>query len=88
MPRYAELSVQEICPLIKDAEELMIYFPDYLERQTPDRDYMFSILATTRYEKLKRTVENASKQRTKENLVSEDQFIIIEKIFYPKSRRS
>ena len=31
VPRYAELLVQEIWPLIKEVEELIIYFPDYLE---------------------------------------------------------
>ena len=78
VPRYAELSVLEIWSLIKDVEELMIYFPDYSEMQTPDRDYMFSVLATTRYEELKRIVKNARKQRAKENKVPEDQFIFIQ----------
>ena len=57
----------------------MIYFPDYSERQNLDEDYMFSVLATTRYEELKRIVENARKQRAKENEVPEDQLIFIDK---------
>ena len=56
----------------------MIYFPDYSQRQTPDRYYMFSVLATIRYEEQKRIVENAHKRRAK-NEVLEDQFIFIEK---------
>ena len=86
VPQYAEISVKEIWPLIKDVEELMIYFSDYSERQTPDRDYMFSALVTTRYEELKRIVENALKQRAKENEVAEDQFIFIEKKYFIPNR--
>ena len=57
----------------------MIYFPDFTDKKVPDRDYMFSVLATTRYEQLKEIVENARKQRAKENELPEDEFIYIEK---------
>ena len=57
----------------------MEYFPDYTEKQRPDREYLFSVLATTRYEQLKSMVENSRKQRAKENDLSEDEFIYVDK---------
>ena len=65
--------------MIKEVADIMIYFPDYSDKQMPDRDYMYSILATTRYEKLKDIVDNSRKQRAKDNILPDDEFVYIEK---------
>ena len=44
VPKYAELSVAKIWPLIKEIDYLLQYFPDYLPKQIPDRDHMFTVL--------------------------------------------
>ena len=79
VPRYSELSVEEIWPMIKEVADIMVYFPDYSGKQMPDRDYMYSILATTRYEQLKEIVDNSRKQRAKDNILPDDEFVYIEK---------
>ena len=79
VPHYPELSVGEIWPLIQDVSDILIYFPDYTDKQKPDRDYMYSILASTRYEILKNVVENARKNRAKENIIMDDEYVYIEK---------
>ena len=66
IPRFKELSVENIWPLVKDAEDLNEYFPDYNPNQLPERSYMFSIWATLRYEELKIMVENARRNRALE----------------------
>ena len=60
----------------------MIFFPNYSEKQAPDKYNVFSVLAITKYEELKRIAENASKQRAKNEV--EDQFIFIKKNIYPE----
>ena len=77
--RYPELSVEQIWPMIKDFDDIAIYFPDYAEKQKPDRDYMYSILSTLRYDELKKVVVNARKKRAKENELIDDEFVFIEK---------
>ena len=59
VPRYQELSVEQIWPMIKDFDDIAIYFPDYTEKHKPDRDYMYSILSTLRYDELKKVIVNA-----------------------------
>ena len=44
VPRYEELSVSKIWILIKEADDLLQYFPEYSSKQVPDRDFIFSIL--------------------------------------------
>ena len=79
VPHYPELSVGEIWCLIKEIDDITVYFPDYTSKQKPDRDYMYSVLATTRYQILKKIVENARIKRAKENDPVDDGYIFIEK---------
>ena len=75
LPRYSELSAQEIWTLIKDVDEIMTYFHDYTDKKAPERDYIFSVLATVKYEQIKGIVKNAFKKRAKENELPEDEYI-------------
>ena len=43
-------------------------FP-WLKKKMPDRDYMYSILATTRYEQLKKMTNNSQKRKGQHTLV-------------------
>ena len=43
IPKYEELSVQKIWPLVKEAQDLFEYFPNYTNKQITDRHFMFSI---------------------------------------------
>ena len=42
----------------------MEYFPDYLDGQLPDRDFMFSIIATMFPQTLAELVKDARKKRS------------------------
>ena len=33
-----------------EIDDITVYFPDYTSKQKPDKDYMYSTLATTRYQ--------------------------------------
>ena len=43
IPKYEELSIKNIWSLVKD-NDLLEYFPDYSDKQVPDRNFMFFIL--------------------------------------------
>ena len=79
VPKYAELSVAKIWPLIKETDDLLQYFPDYLPKQIPDRDHMFTVLWTLRYTTIKKIINDARKNRALENNENESQFVYIEK---------
>ena len=79
VPKYAELSVAKIWPLVKKADDLLLYFPDYLSKQVPDRDHMFSILWTLRFSTMEQMIADARKNRALENNENGDQFVYIEK---------
>ena len=82
IPRYNELKVSNVWPLVSDAEDLMIYFPDYDHKQLPDRRFMYSILATLRYDELKGMVDGARKNRSLNEENQDDDFVHINEELY------
>ena len=79
IPKYEELSVKNIWPFVKAADDdLCEYFPDYSDKQIPDRDFMFSILWTFRYSVNEKMVEDACKNRTLANKENEEQSVYIQ----------
>ena len=79
VPRYEELSVSKIWPLIKEAADILEYFPDYSNKQLPDREYMFSILSTLRFSVIEKMVNDARKNRSIEGKENAGQFVYIQK---------
>ena len=53
----------------------MIYFPDYLETQIPDRKFMYSIISTMFPNALKQLIKEAKNKRAL-NVDNEDNDII------------
>ena len=81
IPRYKELSVKNIWEYIREVEEIYQYFPDYTEKQLPERDYLFAIVSTLRPDSLDSLVSDARKKRSlNENPELED-FVEITKSF-------
>ena len=82
IPRYNEFKVGKVWSLVKEAEDLMEYFPDYDLKQLPDRRFMYSILATLRYNELKEMVDGARKNRALNEENKDEDFIHIEEELY------
>ena len=60
VPKFDEVSVKKIWPLIKQDPEVLVYFPDdYSKGREPDRKYTFDILNTVRPEYVKKMIEHA-----------------------------
>jgi hypothetical protein len=60
MPKFDELSVKKVYPMICRDNELMRYFPDsYPKGREPDRQYVFNILNSLRGEYVARIIKNA-----------------------------
>ena len=49
---------------MREIPDLWIYFPDYTEKQCPDKDYLFSLLGALRGEQLNSLIQNARKKRS------------------------
>ena len=67
---------------LKEEEELMNYFPDYEQKQLTDREFMFSIIGTLRFDELKAMVEGARKNGALNEEKNDDNFVYIEKELY------
>ena len=64
VPRYDELSVKNIFPMVKDDPEIMIYLPATLPKgKLPERTYFFNVFNTVHHERLVKIIEHANKQR-------------------------
>ena len=50
--------------LIKEVEELKVYFPDLDENQLPNCEYMYSVLSTLRNDKVNSMVLKVRKNRS------------------------
>ena len=82
VPRYKELSVAGVWDLVRAVPDLTKNFPNLQPNQLPDRDYMFSILATHRYEVLHNMIQNARKNRSIKAPESDGELIHISKKIY------
>ena len=71
VPRYKELTVKKIWEMVKDVSEINCYFPDYIDEELPERDYLIAIISTINTEATKVIVSEAREQRwilTSDNL--------------------
>ena len=82
MPRYRELSVDKVWPLLKDVKTLNNYFPDYNPNQLPDRKFMFTILSTFRFDVLNNMIKNANKNRSLDSKNKEAELVHISNKIY------
>ena len=80
--RYKELSVTNMWSLVSEIPSLMFYFPTFQSNQLPDRDYMFSILATHRFDELHRMIQNSRKNRSSKASDVDDELVHISKKIY------
>ena len=69
-------------PLIKGVDDLIVLFPEYNNSHIPDGDYMYSILATKRYEELQSMIEYARRNRAKKFQEIDDEVVYIKKNIY------
>ena len=64
VPKYDELSVQRIFPMIQNDPLVMKYFPDeYQKNRYPDRTYTFNVLNTIRPEFVQKMIAHAQTVR-------------------------
>ena len=63
VPKFKELSVEYIWPMVKDVPELNKFYPDFKDKKKCDRKYMFQILATMRHDELSSIIRNIKKNR-------------------------
>ena len=75
VPHYKELSISKIWNIIKEVDEIMIYFPNYKPNEKPVRSYLIAVISTINPEATKEIVANARELRSitvtdmQENLV-------------------
>ena len=50
--------------MVKDIDEINIYFPDFISAELPDRDYLIAIISTINPEATKKIVEEAIMKRS------------------------
>ena len=82
VPRFKELSVFKVWPLVTEVNYLMLYFPDYKSNQMTERSFMYSILSTFRLNEIKSMIKNSRDIRAIQNLSNDDRFVHIEKKIY------
>ena len=63
VPHYKELSISKIWNIIKEVDEIMIYFPNYKPNEKPERSYHIAVINTINPEATKEIVANARELR-------------------------
>jgi len=60
VPKFDELSVKKLFPLIMGDAEVMQYLPDtYPKGRVPDREYTFNVLHTVRPDYVRKMITHA-----------------------------
>ena len=81
-PRYEELKVENVWSLVKQNDNIMVYFPDISPNELPDRRFMNSIRTTLRFKKVKAMIEGARKNKALNEEKEDADFIHIERELY------
>ena len=63
VPHYKELSISKIWNIIKEVDEIMIYFPNYKQNEKPEKSYSIAVINTINPEATKEIVANARELR-------------------------
>ena len=63
VPHYKELSISKIWNIIKEVDEIMIYFPNYKPNEKLERSYPIAVINTINPEATKEIVANAMELR-------------------------
>ena len=76
VPRYTKLSAGKIWPLIKEIDDISVYFSDYTSKQKSNRDiyFQYSPQQNVRYLKI---INNALIKKSKVNDSVDDRYIFI-----------
>lgn len=96
IPKYKELSLENIWPLVQENEELLKYIPDVRENNFPEREFLWAILFTKMPQAVESLKKNARSQRSiqeeesVDNLVEFDPeiYAFIQSISSQKSKES
>ena len=67
IPKYKELSTNELWKLVREVEDLMIYWPDYEEGTLPGKEFIVGIISTLKPEETEILIEEARKKRSVSN---------------------
>ena len=67
VPKYKELGVSKIWNYILQIKDLIDYFPNYQNNEFPEREFMWTVLATSRREATSSLIEDARKSRSIKN---------------------
>ena len=62
MPRYEELTVSKIWDMIKDFDDIRIYFPDFKPDELPE--HLISVISTINSEATKTIIAEAREKRS------------------------
>ena len=81
VPRFNELKVDNVWSLIREVEDINVYFPNLKEQQLPNREYMYSVLSTLRNDEVKNMICNARKNRSIDSKKEEDLVCISNEIY-------
>ena len=77
VPRYKELSVKTVWRFVKEADDLMLHFPNIDEDELPDCSFMWEILGTLRKYEWKKFVKEARVSRSLDSTKSKEDLIEI-----------
>ena len=64
--------------LVKEIDDLLEYFPDMKENELPERDYLWWVISTLKYDETKKLVDDARKSRSYEGHTNNDDFIEVD----------
>ena len=78
LPSYRELSVKEIWPNFKDDSLIKVHMPDLDEKELPEKEFFFGLLAALYNQETLKLVESAREKRALTQEEDKEELIEIE----------
>ena len=76
-PRYKELKVGNLWSFVKEIPDLLAYFPDYQDKELPEREFLFTIISTLHPDATKHLIQEARLKRAQPDPATENELIHI-----------
>ena len=84
IPRYKELGVKPVWSLVSQVKELTDYFPDFKEKEVPDRSFLWGVLGNLKRDAWEQLLNEARAQRSAGAEQKQDELIQMDRSFLEK----
>ena len=81
IPNFPEISVDNILKKFKEDDEVKMHFPDFTDKQKPERKYLLGVLFTIQYDYMFKVIKHCHQARIIGDEIENSEWLKSSRIF-------